>query len=129
MIKNFIEAWEKGKGELEKEFSKNHPQDYKDIFKRVVELLENFSNRPKPNKNATYCIDDGDYQGTLLFIVGEKTYQPYRYWYVKIDYGSCSGCDTLRRIQEDNYRNPPTPQQVKDYMTLALHMVQNLKEI
>jgi hypothetical protein len=39
------------------------------------------------------AIDHGDYQGTRVFVVGGKGYQPSRYWYVKVGYGSCSGCD------------------------------------
>ena len=46
-------------------------------------------------------IDDGDYQGTLLYLIPEDTYQPdsSEYLMTFVEYGSCSGCDTLQGIQ------------------------------
>ena len=72
-------------------------------------------------------IDDGDYQGTLLFVIAARSYQPDDYWFVKVGYGSCSGCDTLQAINYSLDDNPPTDDQVSQYMTLALHIVQGLK--
>ena len=57
-----------------------------------------------------------------MFIIGAKGYQPSDYWYVKVGYGSCSGCDTLEAIRGYSDEKP-TPDQVKDYVTLALHVV------
>ena len=75
-------------------------------------------------------IDDGDYQGTLLFVIAAKGYQPSKYWAVSVGYGSCSGCDTLEGIKSDgDYGESPNKQQIADYMTLALHIVQGLKQI
>ena len=43
-------------------------------------------------------------------------------------YGSCSGCDTLLGINE--YEDGlPNEEQVKDYMTLCLHLIQKLKPL
>lgn len=47
---------------------------------------------------------------------------------MKVGYGSCSGCDTLEAIR-DYSSEKPTPEQVKDYMALALHIVQGLKKM
>lgn len=46
-------------------------------------------------------IDDGDYQGTLLFVIPFDTYQPEEREYLMtfVGYGSCSGCDTLLNLQ------------------------------
>lgn len=52
-----------------------------------------------PHPERIHQIDDGDYQGTLIFVIGAGGYQPSRYWYVKVGYGSCSGCDTLQAIR------------------------------
>lgn len=46
-------------------------------------------------------IDHGHYQGTLVFVVGGEGYQPYRHWYVKVGYGSCSGCDALESARDE----------------------------
>ena len=59
------------------------------------------------NKSGLYIcemlkeIDDGDYQGTLLYLIPEDTYQPNSSEYLMtfVEYGSCSGCDTLQGIQ------------------------------
>ena len=73
-------------------------------------------------------IDHGDYQGTLLFIIAASGYQPNKYWFVKVDYGSCSGCDTLEGIRCYS-DGPPSDAQVADYMTLALHILQGIKPL
>lgn len=79
-----------------------------------------------PDYENIHVIDDGDYQGMLLFAVPEDTYQPDTYWMFRVFYGSCSYCDTLQGIlfDEDNKE-----QQVADLMTLALHMIQSGKVI
>ena len=128
MIEEFVKKWETGKSEIEKAFKDSHPRNYKDIVKAVVEVLGGGSDYEAYSRCLCQIQDDGDYQGTLLFIIAAKGYQPNNYWAVKVYYGSCSGCDTLEAIRsyEDD---PPTPEQVKDYMTLALHIVQGLKSL
>lgn len=73
-------------------------------------------------------IDDGDYQGTQIFIIPKDTYQPSVSDYIMTNtyYGSCSACDTLQGICS-YVDDLPTDEQVKAYMTLALHLVQKLK--
>jgi hypothetical protein len=73
-------------------------------------------------------IDDGHYQGTKIFIIPKDTYQPSINDYITTHtyYGSCSGCDTLQSICEYD-EGLPTEEQVKRYMTLALHLVQKLR--
>lgn len=46
--------------------------------------------------------------------------------FVVVNYGSCSGCDTLKGIR--NYSDePPNEEQVTDYLTLARHLIQGLR--
>jgi len=45
-----------------------------------------------------------------------------------VSYGSCSGCDTLEAIR-DYSGDTPTEKQLDEYMTLALHVVQGLRQI
>lgn len=75
-------------------------------------------------------IDNGEYQGTQIFLIPEETYQPSvdNYLVTHTYYGSCSGCDTLEGIRSYD-KEKPTETQVKDYMTLALHLVQRLKKL
>lgn len=127
MIKEFVDLFMTRKDEIELEFKKDHPENYKVIVKAVVGVL-NTGEYGCIDKDRIHEIDDGDYQGTLLYVIAAKGYQPYDYWYVKVGYGSCSGCDTLEAIN-DYSSEPPTDEQVKDYMTLALHIVQGLRKM
>jgi hypothetical protein len=132
MITEFIKKFEDGKDKLKEQFSKKHPTSYREIVKSVIELInpDREKSADLPDPDQIHEIDDGDYQGTLLYVIPEKTYQPSKYWVVYVGYGSCSGCDTLQGIRCDNYHDDEvTTGQVEDYMMLALHVVQGLKEI
>ena len=82
----------------------------------------------QPSFNRIHKIDDGNYQGTLLFVVGAGGYQPSDYWSVFVGYGSCSGCDTLQNIMRYS-DDPPNAEQLNDLMGLALNVVQGLKKV
>ena len=80
------------------------------------------------NFEKTHEIDDGDYQGTLLYMIPIDTYQPSYWEYVAtyVYYGSCSGCDALLAIS--NYRyDLPNSDQVEDYVELCLSILQHCK--
>lgn len=83
---------------------------YLDILKTVIRTLNSDEGIPLKSK-LDYCrgekmldpdriqeIDWGDYQGTLLFVVGAEGYQPSDFYTFVVDYGSCSGCDLLQAI-------------------------------
>jgi hypothetical protein len=127
MIQEFVDIYQNNKDILRKAFQVKHPEDYAELVKAVVTIISGFSkDYSKPDPDRITTIDHGGYQGTLLFVIGAEGYQPDRYWYVKVNYGSCSGCDTLEAIRD--YENgPPNEKQIDDYMTLALHIVQGLK--
>jgi len=125
MIKKFVDQFIQNKEKIESVFRGKHPDDYAEIVKIVVSFLESDSDYGCPDPERIHRIDDGDYQGILVFVIASKGYQPGDYWYVKVAYGSCSGCDTLQAIH-DFGSDSPTEQQVEDYMMLALHIVQQL---
>lgn len=128
MIQEFVKQWEARKYEIQAIFAENHPENYKAIVAAVVGILGEADEYSKPDQTRIYEIDDGDYQGTLVYVIGAEGYQPSDYWYVKVGYGSCSGCDTLQAIR--GYTDEkPTEEQIKDYMTLALHIVQGIKKM
>jgi len=129
MIQEFVNRYMDKKDLLASTFVK-HPDDYKEIVKNVISLITDADNYGdfNPDPDRIHEINDGDHQGTLVYVIGAKGYKPYDYWYVKVDYGSCSGCDTLESIKYYSHE-PPTDEQVKDYMTLALHIVQGLKKV
>lgn len=130
MIDKFVKVWFEKSDELREKFSAKHPDDYTDIVRGVVEIISKSGDDwDSPDPKRIRMIDDGEYQGTLVYVIGAGGYQPDKYWCVKISYGSCSGCDTLQRIRAMSDLEYPTVEQVNDYMTLALHIVQRLKEI
>ena len=131
MIQAFVDAFFKGEDKLKSIFSA-HPEEYKDIVKAVITVIsENLDvgeYAPRPDPKRIHEINDGGYQGYLLYLIAADVYQPSDYWFVRVGYGSCSGCDALQAIRKYSAA-PPTEQQVKDYMTLALHIVQGMKQL
>lgn len=128
MIKELVKRFMDNKGELARVFAQAHPSDYADLVKSVVTFLSADPECPQLDPQRIHQIDDGDYQGTLIYVIAAQGYQPYEYWYTNVSYGSCSGCDTLESIR-DYCDEKPTPQQVVEYMTLALHIVQRMKKM
>lgn len=129
MIKEFVERWEKNKETIRNSLTK-HPNSYVDLVKLVIQNITDSEYKYKlaPDPERIHSIDDGDYQGTLLFIIPDKGYQPSTYYSVFINYGSCSGCDTLQAIIGHEFSDSiPNEDQKNRYMTLCLHVVQKLK--
>ncbi len=44
-----------------------------------------------------------------------------------VGYGSCSGCDAIKSIHEYDLLYP-NRKQIKSYISLALHLIQNMKK-
>lgn len=131
MEKEIITLWEENKSKLEGYF-KNTPQSgyssYTVIVEKIIELILNKGDEFEQYSTKIDVIDHGDYQGTNLFIIHKDTYQPgiSDYLITHNSYGSCSGCDTLQSIHEYG-DGLPNESQIKDYMTLSLHLVQRMK--
>lgn len=130
MLEDFVNIFDANREKLLNKFKEKHPDNYLEVVTTVVQMLhdgvEDYEEKPDPER--IHEINDGDYQGTLLYIIGADGYQPSTYWCVKVGYGSCSGCDTLEGIREYS-DEPPTKEQAKQYFNLALHVVQGLKLI
>jgi hypothetical protein len=128
MIQEFVDRFMAKMGEISSVFEEKHPEEYKDVVRAVISALHDPDSYRSIDPNRIHQIDDGNHQGTLVFIIAESGYQPDDYWYVKVSYGSCSGCDTLQSIRGYGDEKP-TAKQVADYMTLALHVVQGIKKM
>ena len=129
MEKELVKQWEENKHKLENYFRTTKQEeysDYEDIVRQLFKLCI-----PKSKDDIGWdlekmtVIDDGEYQGTLIFIIPTKRYQPGVDDYIVTDtyYGSCSGCDTLQGICDHNY-GLPNEEQVREYMYLALNLLQ-----
>jgi len=129
MIPEIIKQWEENKHKLEEYFRTTKQEEYSN-YKDIVKALF-YCCIGEFNVDKMTVIDDGDYQGTQIFIIPKGCYQPSVDDYIVTDtyYGSCSGCDTLQAICSYEYEELPSESQVKDYMTLALHLVQRLHRL
>ena len=134
MIEKFTKRWFERKDSVQERFEAKLPSSYSDIVLAVVEMLNDEDEYETPDPSRIHEINDGDYQGTLLYVIGAAIYQPSTYWYVKVGYGSCSGCDTLESILSGNWGHETEEEKkawkdeaVSQLMTLALHIVQGLK--
>lgn len=136
MIMKFVEAWDENKEKLRDYFKNNiqseYCDSYHDILCKVITIVIN----PYLSKigESNLLVDDiklvdyGDYQGTLILIFHEDTYEPStsETYYTSVRYGSCSGCDTLKHIYHYEDDCLPNDEQVDDYMTLSLHLIQKM---
>jgi hypothetical protein len=132
MLKYCLEKWDANKGILEERLKNDktlNDCDYKYLVELVVECILNPSDDKIfewDAKNIT-AVDNGDYQGTLMFLIPLDTYQPEEYEYLMtyVGYGSCCGCDTLLSIQEYD-DECPSESQIKDFMALCKDLVTNM---
>jgi hypothetical protein len=127
MIEEFTKAWFENLPKMREKLGSKHPEGYIDIVRAVIEMLSDAGTSLDPGRinEIDYC----QHQGTLLYLICERGYQPSKYWSVKVGYGSCSTCDTLQSIFCGDVAKVPTEMQVSQYMTLALHVVQGIREI
>lgn len=135
MIKYCLKKWNKNKDKLYNELKDDlnlNGCEYEYLVRLVVKHILNgdideSSEYEQWDDTRITIVDNGDYQGTLLFIIPQKTYQPQEFEYLitYVDYGSCNGCDTLQSIQLFS-GDKPTDSQLKDYMTLCKDLVCNM---
>ena len=131
MIQDFVDKFMKAEEAVKQELKSKPPESYDDLVHRLVHVIGAEDEYRVPSTKRIHLINDGDYQGTLLFVIGAGDYQPSLYWAIPVEYGSCSGCDTLEAIRDEGpwKAKESTPEQVQQYWTLMLHMVQLMKEI
>lgn len=138
MIKYCIDKWDKNKNKLEqalREDKKLNICGYKYLLEKVVHFILNDGtgeygfNDSKWNYEKITEIDNGDYQGTLIYLIPANCYQPGAedYLMTYVYYGSCSGCDTLQAIQDwCSEEKFPSDKQVKDFMELCRSLICNM---
>lgn len=137
MIEVFVSAWDANKDKLTKYFQ-NSPMSeyhsYRDLVEKLFDIVINpyllEHDKVAYNTANIHEIDDGDYQGTEIFVIPSDAYQPdvSDYVFTHTSYGSCSGCDTLMGIQQYD-DGLPTEEQVSDHMLLCLHLLQRCKKL
>lgn len=132
MLKYCLKKWDANKGILEERLKNDRTLskcNYKYLVQVVVESILNSDSdfREEWDANNITEVDDGQYCGTLLFLIPRDTYQPSEYEYLMtyVNYGSCCGCDTLQAIQGYGEECPTEPE-LKDYMALCKDIVTNM---
>ena len=125
MILEFINRFQEIKPKLLEQFSQKEPDSYEDIFRQTLKLMFDEKSRDLPDFERIHTIDDGDYQGTLVFVVASGSYQPDNYWVTRVYYGSCSACDTFQSYSDSCNPENSAPEMV----TMALHMIEEMKQI
>lgn len=134
MLKILKEKWNKNENLLKERIDKMTPEEFSNLqYKNIVELtfetIFNNSDYKYENLNIKRIteIDDGDYQGTLVYLIPFDTYQPSEgeYLMTNVGYGSCSGCDTLLDIQGYDYDKPITENQKSGLLQLCRDIIVN----
>ena len=101
------------------------PVTYKDLVCMAIKCIHIGTGDPDPKQ--IYEIRDSDaFHGTCVYVIPEEQFRRYRYWYVMIEYGSCTTCDTLQRLER--YEKDPLAR-AHGYWTMMLHIVQGLSEM
>ena len=136
MLKIMRDKWEKNWKGLESDLSRIadiSKLEYKDLVKLTFARIYNKGDEagihsPYKRLDLTHItqIDNGDYQGTLIYLIPFDTYQPSEgeYLMTYVGYGSCSGCDTLLSII-DYYPCRATEKQVSQLLALCKDIVTN----
>lgn len=135
MLKILVDLWDKNKDVLKQELKGLYnvgQLDYKTLVKMTFEKIYNVENNIDEYPYMTLdCesvteIDNGDYQGTLLYLIPFDRYQPSEFEYLMtyVDYGSCSGCDTLLSIIDWGDARP-TDTQVNELLALCKDILTN----
>lgn len=133
MIKYCLQQWNANKNKLQEKFENQkgwNRRNYENLVVEVVKTILNIGSEFTWDSDHITEIDDGDYQGTLLYLIPRDTYQPseYEYLITYVNYGSCSFCDVLQSIQSGHYNDDYlTETQVKDFMTLCKDILTNMK--
>lgn len=130
MLKYCVDKWEANKEVLREALTKRMAGDdrflgsYGELVSMIIRHILNHNaaaDEPVWNEKP-HIIDDGDYQGTLLFLIARDCYEPSccDYLLTCVHYGSCSYCDAFEAARFSDNR-------VSDLMTLALHIIQNTR--
>lgn len=134
MIDKFVKAWDANKSQLKAYLSSHKMRDYdqyellvKALFKEVINPYLAKCDDDTFDLSRMTIIDDGQYQGTYLFIIPKDTYQPCYDDYVMTYsyYGSCSGCDAILAITDYEDNALPDEKQANEFFTLCLHLLQH----
>lgn len=145
MEKDLIQKWDANKDKLREWFSTHTHRDvrtYLKIVRAICEVVFEWKQRnesywqPEREEYDVTEVKHQKYQGNSIFVIyhPDTCYDLPNFIITHNEYGSCSGCDTLMAIlgdwlTEDENNQILDDEQVKDLMTLSLHLVQRMFRI
>ena len=133
MTRIMKDRWDTNKGKLRDLLAERtdlNTCEYEDLVELAFETIYNTAvtglDRKLDLANIT-VVDNGDYQGTLVFLIPFDTYQPSEHEYIMtfIGYGSCSGCDVLQAVQGWG-KEKPTEEQLDGFMDICRDLICNV---
>lgn len=132
MLKIMKELWGKNQDKLREELSSRDDLNecsYKDLVKITFDKIYNDESRfdyDNLSVDRVHEIDDGGYQGVLIYLIPFNTCypDPEDYLMTFAWYGSCSGCDALQGAQACE-TGKLTERQVKDFMSICKDLICN----
>lgn len=131
----FAEFWFKNKEKLRDYFEhhnqKEYAENYRTLLEKLIQIMINPELKRPLDIERIAEIDHGKNQGEKIWIIPYKTYPPdiREYVWTHIEYGSCSACDTLKHIYNNEDETYTLGQRIDDYMTLSLHLLQRMKPL
>lgn len=129
MNKKLVELRNKSQDNIKNKLFEDYDKikTYKDLL--VITLKEFMKSMNRKCKVKDFNIKThkfGDYSGALVFVYTLGEYDGFwenNIYACCIDYGSCSGCDTL--LEALSYKDKE--KSVKALLTLCLHIIQKSK--
>jgi len=130
MLENFIKVFDQNCDNLVAQLAWETPvRHYSELVEKLVRLFDD-DQYDSPSCYDIKCNTFGDYTGVQVFLFGNNSCYPTKFWTISVSYGSCSGCDTLQAINDaTEYDEPVGIEVAKKYVTLMLHMLQSMKEV
>ena len=118
MLKILLEKWDKNKGLLEEKL-RNKPMNYKykDLVKLTFDTIYNSDKTDYWDKmRIVKTVGGKEYSGNYVFLLNFGYYDEDvdTMLITYVEYGSCTGCDTLLRIIEWDEGKLPDENQLKD---------------
>jgi hypothetical protein len=127
MIQRFVDLYMSKADKLRAAWSETEPQSYLEIVQGVVKQLE--SEDPLddtcPRVSEIIELKFRRFSGDYFYLLPCNRKEGSSVWWVAVEYGSCSACDTMQSIDLLESKE----ERLNAYMTLALHVVQEIKQI
>ena len=132
----YSKAFDAGREDLIDSFVANRPSGYMDLLERTLSTIQHYYPDSDLDSDRIKCVNFGNYQGTLVFVIGGTGYQPYDHYFTTVSYGSCSHCDAFAaadecydRYDDDGNERQPSRDDCVGYLRLCLHLLQSLKQL